>query len=104
MVVETLYVLFNAVIETEYIPENFRKGVQVPLYKGKNASTLDTNSYRGITLLNTLNKLFEVILWGRMQGWWNDVGKESHVCIQQWCIKKLYHLNLRGENSFCILL
>ena len=79
MVVEVLYVLFRSIIKSEYIPENFRKGVQVPLYKGKNASTLDTNNYRGITLLNTLNKLFEVILWGRMQGWWEETGVISKL-------------------------
>ena len=56
MVVEVLFILFKWILQLERIPANFRKGVQVPLYKGKNASTLDTNNYRGITLLNTLNK------------------------------------------------
>ena len=43
---------------TEYVPTNFRTGVQVPLHKGKNTSILDINTFRGIMLLSTLNKIF----------------------------------------------
>ena len=67
-----LSILYNAILQTEYIPINFRRGVQVPLYKGKNASILDVNNYRGITLLTTFNKLFEVIFWKRLEQWWLD--------------------------------
>ena len=48
--------------------------MQVPLYKGKNTSILEVNNYRGITLLSTFNKLFEVILWKRIEKWWVDTG------------------------------
>ena len=68
--IPVLHLIFSWIFDLESIPTNFRRGTQVPLYKGKNAPTLDTNSYRGITLLTTLNKLFEVILWHRMKGWW----------------------------------
>ena len=67
-----LVTLYNSILRAEYIPLNFRRGVQVPLYKGKNASILDVNNYRGITLLTTFNKLFEVIFWKRMEQWWLD--------------------------------
>ena len=53
--------------------------IQVPLYKGKNTSTLDTNNYRGITLLSTYNKLFEVLLWGRMSKWWSETEVVSRL-------------------------
>ena len=46
---EFLCDLFNALLETEYIPCCFKRGVQVPLYKGKDTSILDPNNYRGIT-------------------------------------------------------
>ena len=58
----------------EYVPINFRRGIQIPLYKGMNTSTLSVDNYRGITLLSTYNKLFEVILWDRIKGWWEDTG------------------------------
>ena len=68
--VSVLCLLYNKCVTLEYIPCNFRKGVQVPLYKGKNTCSLDPDNYRGITLLTTFNKLFEVLIWGRIQKWW----------------------------------
>ena len=56
----------------EYIPEHFRKGIQIPLYKGKNVSTLDPNNYRGITLLSVCNKFYEILLWKRLEAWWHE--------------------------------
>ena len=65
-----LHLMFRWIFDIEEIPINFRRGTQVPLYKGKNAPTPDVNSYSGITLFTTLNKLFEVILWLTMKHWW----------------------------------
>ena len=60
--VEILCQIFNWILITEYIPLNFRRGVQIPLYKGKNTSIVEVNNYRGITLLSTFDKLFEIII------------------------------------------
>ena len=62
--------ILNRTCELEYVPQNFKMGTQIPLYKGKNTCTLDQNNYRGITLLTSLNKVFEILLWGRMKDWW----------------------------------
>ena len=70
--VNVLFLVFKAILDTEYIPISFRRGIQVPLYKGKDTSTLDVNNYRGITLLNTFNKLFEALLWNRMKTCWDE--------------------------------
>ena len=67
-----LLVLFNLIIKYEYVPENLRRGIQVPLFKGKNLCSLDVNNYRGITLLTTLNKILEILIWNRVEGWWNS--------------------------------
>ena len=64
--------IFNSIVRLEYIPENFRRGTQIPLYKGKNLNLLDVNNYRGITLLTCMNKLFEVLVWERLKFWWED--------------------------------
>ena len=61
--VEMLTRSYNQIIVTEHIPENFRTGTQIPLYKGKNLCSLDPNSFRGITLLTSFNKLFEIFTW-----------------------------------------
>ena len=77
--VKVLVLLFNWILLTEYIPINFRRGVQIPLYKGKNTSTMEVNNYRGITLLTIFNKLFEVVMWKRIEGWWEATGAISNL-------------------------
>ena len=67
MLVRVLTKLFNICIEMQCIPENVIRGVQIPIYKGKNTCSLDPGNYRGITLLTSFNKLFEVILWSRLE-------------------------------------
>ena len=69
-----LTLIFNYVSHSEYIPVNFRRGLQVPLYKGKNTCTLDMNNYRGITLLTNYNKIFEILVWNRLETWWHSSG------------------------------
>ena len=69
-IIRPLCDLFNMCVRTEYVPCNFRRGIQVPLYKGKNTCSLDPDNYRGITLLTTFNKLFEALIWGRLKRWW----------------------------------
>ena len=68
--VQVLCIIFNACVRVEYVPCNFRIGIQVPLYKGKNTCPLDPDNYRGITLLSTFNKMFEAVIWERVQPWW----------------------------------
>ena len=89
--VRFLCTLYNCVRELEYIPKGFRLGVQVPLHKGKDACPLDPNSYRGITLLSTFRKLFEVLLWGRLEGWWDQMGVVSG--LQSACKRGMSCLN-----------
>ena len=51
----------------EYIHDYCLRGMQVPLYNGKNTCMLDPNNYRGITLLLVLNKIIEILIWRRME-------------------------------------
>ena len=74
-----LCMLFNGIRQLEYIPRCFRYGVQVPLFKGKDLCNLDPNNYRGITLLSTYNKHFEIVLWNRLKKWWVDEGVISDL-------------------------
>ena len=72
MLPKVLMLIFKWIVTLEYVPKNFRQGVQVPLHKGKNTSILDTNNFRGITLLNTFNKIFEMLIWSRLKDWWTQ--------------------------------
>ena len=72
LIVKVLVHVFKWILTLEYVPENFREGVQFPLHKGKNTSILETNNFRGITLLNTFNKIFEMLIWNRLKDWWSQ--------------------------------
>ena len=74
----------------EYVPVCCRIGVQVPLFKGKDTCPLDPNNYRGITLLSVFNKILEILIWHRVQTWWESnhiiselqgACKKGHSCI-----------------------
>ena len=71
-IVDTLTLLFNQCIGSEIVPDNFKRGVKVPIYKGKNTCSLDPGYCRGISLLSSFNKMFEIILWSRLEVWWHD--------------------------------
>ena len=54
--------LFNACIETEYVPNDFGRGILVPLLKSNDLDSTKVDNYRGITLSCVLSKLFEFCL------------------------------------------
>ena len=70
MLVDLLVILYNWVIKIEYIPRSFREGIQVPLHKGKNTPTTNPDNFRGINLISTFCKLFEILVWARIEEWW----------------------------------
>ena len=109
---DTLCVLYNRIREREYIPKCFRIGVRIPLFKGKDLSNLSTDSYRGITLLSTFNKLFEILIWNRLKGWWvneNVVSdlqgacKTGHSCIHSAFILQETIATSLENNNKCIV-
>ena len=61
-----LYVkLFNKILDSGEIPEDWLVGLIIPIYKNK-GSKEEANNYRGITLLSCLGKLFTSILNDRL--------------------------------------
>ena len=49
--------LFNIILQTGIVPEDWCIGIIIPLYKNK-GSVNDVKNYRGINLLSILGKLF----------------------------------------------
>ena len=72
LLIITITMIFNLICRMEYVPVNFRRGIQIPLFKGKNLCSTDTNSYRGISLLSTFNKIYEMLIWTRLESWWSE--------------------------------
>ena len=61
-VVVILTLIYNHILRLEYIPVNMRRGIQIPLFKGKGTCCLDPDNYRGISLLTNFNKVYEVLI------------------------------------------
>jgi len=53
--------VFQAVWQTGQMPSDWKKGIILPLYKGK-GSRRECKNYRGITLLSTPGKAFAITL------------------------------------------
>jgi hypothetical protein len=64
--------LFNLVWDWECIPEDWKRGVIFPIFKG--GDNTDPNDYRGITLLSVLGKSLEAVLNKRLYTWCEENG------------------------------
>ena len=63
----SLWVLFNTLFEKEQVPQDWTRGLIVPIYKDGDKHIAD--NYRGITLLSVVGKLYTVILNKRLSRW-----------------------------------
>ena len=61
--------IYNAIIEYGYIPPGLKHSIVIPLYKGKNKPKTALNSYRGVSLTPTLNKVLEKLVLCRLKPW-----------------------------------
>ena len=59
--------LFNHILKTGLYPEEWSKGIAIPLYKKGDGS--DAGNYRPITLISHLEKLFTSVLNRRLLKW-----------------------------------
>ena len=57
-----LCLLYRSMIKHCIVPDDFGKGIIVPLIKDNLGNPNDVNNYRGITLIPVISKLFEIIL------------------------------------------
>ena len=59
--------IFNKIFLHESIPSSFRTSILTPLYK--KGDPLDPSNYRGLSLINTICKIFNTILLNRITFW-----------------------------------
>ena len=67
--------LFNTIFTNGVYPVSWSEGVITPIHK--KGSLDDTNNYRGITLINTLSKIYSHILNNRLLNWASEHNKIS---------------------------
>ena len=76
VILKALSKLFNTIFEQGRVPRRWGTGIICPLYKGKgDKNTVD--NYRGITLLNVIEKIFTRVLAERIKKWAEREGKLS---------------------------
>ena len=61
-----------------YRPECMKRGIIIPIPKGK-IDHSDPNNYRGITLLSTLSKVYDKILLKRYENWFRSTSNLQGV-------------------------
>ena len=69
-----LTLLFNRIFEAGVYPESWSKGAIIPIYKKGDPSS--PSNYRGITIVNTLSKIFSLLLRNRLNNW-----VENEACL-----------------------
>ncbi|KAK3555275.1 hypothetical protein QTP86_014891 [Hemibagrus guttatus] len=74
--VEILTCLFNRVLESERMPEEWRRSVLVPIFKNK-GDVQSCSNYRGIKLMSHTMKLWERVVEARLR-------KVVEICEQQY--------------------
>ena len=62
ILINQLYYIFRAIFELDFYPDKWKESITVVLCKPSKPSYKDPKAYRPIALLNTLGKLFLVIL------------------------------------------
>ena len=68
-IITTLALLFNLFLHHEYTPRQWNRGEVVPILKGQQLDTTSPLSYRPITLLTHVSKVFTSILNSRLAAW-----------------------------------
>ena len=64
--IQVLTMLFNEITQMVHIPPSFKMGLLVSLYKGNGKPRESKDSYRGVTLLPSINKLYEKCVINRL--------------------------------------
>ena len=59
--------LFNHILNTGHYPQQWSRGILTPIHKG--GSRYDPINYRGITVLNSIGKIFTSVLQSRLLVW-----------------------------------
>ena len=67
LILPFLKTLFNEIFDSGNIPKDWGESLMVPVHK--NGPRDDPNNYRGISLINSLCKIFTCILNNRLQKW-----------------------------------
>ena len=110
-----LFILYQECFCQFSVPKNIKKGIILPLFKGKGVKANNKDSYRGITLFPTLCKIYEMVLLNRLEKFAADRGyfselqfgfREGLGCIAAsfTILETINHMLERGSKVFSCFL
>jgi hypothetical protein len=87
--VRPLCCLFTSLLVHGYMPENMMKSIIVPIVKNKTRSITNSSSYRPIALSTIMSKLFEFVLYAKLEPYLNicdnqfgyQTGYGTELCV-----------------------
>ena len=74
-----LHQLFQDFFDKFSVCDELKVGVILPLFKGKGAKANNKDNYRGITLFPTSCKIYEMILFNRLEKYAAQIGLFSEM-------------------------
>ena len=110
-----LFHLYQQFFENFSVSKSLKTGIILPLFKGKGAKANNKDNYRGITLFPTLFKIYEMILWNRLEKFSEDNEyfselqfgfREGVGCIEAsfTILETINHMLERGSEVFSCFL
>ena len=112
---ETLTILYNAILNFVHIPPQFKEGLLVTIYKGHGKPKDKKDSYRGVTLLPAINKVFEKCILNRIQPFFDEINFPaplqnasrkgiSNVMVSFMANEAIYNFTEKGGKVYACLL
>lgn len=83
-----LHHLFDMCLQCGYVPCEWKRSIIILLFKGGNKSRTDTNSYRGISLVPSIAKVFEKLIDIELSKLRTDFPNRQQVAYQK-CLSSI---------------
>ena len=84
--------IFNAVFNRMYYPTSWCYNKLVILFKS--GGLMICNNYRGISVMDTLAKLYDTMILNRLQLWWNIDKCQAGAQKKRGCVEQITTLRL----------
>ena len=93
----TLCTLFNNVFFSASYPLSWTKATMFTLFKKGNR--MDANNYRGITVINCIAKLYDMLLCDRLNLWFSPPREQAGAQRKRGCVEHITTLRLLTDTA-----
>ena len=87
--------LFNCILTSATYPASWSKAKLFMLFKRGNRK--DPNNYRGISVIDSIAKLFDMILCSRLELWFKPYREQAGAQRGRGCIEHIVSLRLLSD-------